>query len=518
MIKVLTGTQMRNIDKQAIEELKIPSLILMENAGRAVFEQVVEILNEVKDEHVSVLVICGKGNNGGDGFVAARHLILEEIPTYVLSLYHEEELSGDALANHNALKNFTDIFYYDELDPETIQDILSISTVVVDAIFGTGLNTEVKGHLYQVIDTINEFTEGYVVAVDIPSGIDSNTGQILGNAVVADYTVSLFNPKLGTILYPGAEHSGEIIINDIGIPETLLEDPEYNINLITAHYACANLPLRPEESHKGMFGSVFNVAGGYGMTGAAFLSAYSSLKVGAGYSMLATPESLVPIFATMAPEIVYAPLKETPNKTISKEAVNYALEKSEKSNIFLLGPGIGTDPSTIEFISEFTQKLTDRGLPAIFDADALNCFTLMDNFVLPINSVITPHPKELARLLKVTVKDIMDDRIGKVREAAQKFNTIVVLKGARTIIAEPNGTIYINPTGNSALATAGTGDVLCGMIAGFAAQGLELRDAAILGVYLHGLAGDLAEQDLTQYSVTATSLLDYIPAAIKLIY
>ncbi|OGI22032.1 MAG: hypothetical protein A2255_01005 [Candidatus Melainabacteria bacterium RIFOXYA2_FULL_32_9] len=517
-MKVLTGTQMRNIDKKAIEELNIPSLILMENAGRAVFEQVIEILNEIKDEHISVLVICGKGNNGGDGFAAARHLILEEIPVYVLSLYHEEELSGDALANHSALKNFTDIFYYDEIDAETFQDMLSISTVIIDAIFGTGLNTEITGHLYQVINTINEFAEGYVVSVDIPSGIDSNTGKILGNAVVADYTVSLFTPKLGTILYPGAEHSGEIIINDIGIPPTLLQEPDYNINLITGHYVCANLPLRPNESHKGMFGSVFNIAGSFGMTGAAFLSAYSSLKVGAGYSILATPESLVPIFSAMAPELVYAPLKETANKAISKESVNTALDMSEKSNIFLIGPGIGTDPSTVEFISEFTQKITDRGLSAIFDADALNCLAQMENFALPINSIITPHPKELSCLLKVSINDILDNRINYAREAACRFNTIVVLKGARTIIAEPDGTIHINPTGSSALATAGTGDVLGGMIAGFAAQGLELRDAAILGVYLHGATGDIATKNLTEYCVTASSLLDYIPDAIKIVY
>lgn len=514
-MKILTGSQIKYIDKKAIEDLKIPGLTLMENAGRAVSNKVEEIFNRIKSEEKTVLVICGRGNNGGDGFVAARHLAENNIPVNVLSIYREQDLSGAALINHNLLDNFLDIVYFDETGIDKLKDIISGSAILVDAIFGTGLKSEIKGDLYDIINTINTYCEGDVISVDIPSGIDADTGKILGNAVVADYTVTFFAPKLGTVIYPGAELSGEIEVCDIGIPAFLADEPEYNINLVTSANAASLLPLRPKNSHKGTFGSVFNIAGSFGMAGAAFMSAYSSLKSGAGYSILAVPETLMPIISAMAPEVICVPLKETSNKAISKESLADALDRSAKCNVFLIGPGIGTDLSTIEFVFGFTQELIDRGLPAIFDADALNCLASRENFTLPLNSIITPHPKELSRLMKMPVEEILKDKIKAARDAAAKFNAVVVLKGAKTVIAEPNGTVYINPTGNSALATAGTGDVLAGMIAGFIAQGLALKDAAILGVYLHGLAGDLASDELTEYSVTATDLFKYIPKAIK---
>lgn len=517
MIKVLTGIQMKNIDKKAMEDLRIPGLILMENAGRAVFEQVDELLEEFEKEDKNVLVICGKGNNAGDGFVAARHLIQNGIQTYVLSLYRETDFSGEVLVNHNILKNFTDIIYFYEIDIEKLQDIIASADVIVDAIFGTGLNSDIKGDINTVIETINEYSEGFIVSVDIPSGVNSDNGKILGNAVIADYTVTFFAPKLGTVIYPGVELAGNISISDISIPEFLLREPEYNINLITENYVSASLPVRPENSHKGTFGSVFNIAGSFGLTGAAYLCSCASLKTGAGYSALATPESLVSIYAGMTSEIVYVPLRETSNKAISIDAVSEALDKSQKFNVFLIGPGIGTAPATVDFVFEITQNLVDRGLTVIFDADALNCLAKRDSFVLPFNSIITPHPKELSRLLKISVEEILHDRIGAARSAAQRFNTVVVLKGARTIIAEPNGNIYINPTGNSALAKAGTGDILSGMIAGFAAQGADIKKAAILGTFLHGITGDIAINNLTEYSVMAEDLLDYIPDAIKYI-
>jgi len=515
MIKVLTGEQMRNIDKKAIEDLKIPGLVLMENAGRAVCEQVIEIIDEIKICNPGVLVICGKGNNGGDGFVAARHLVQNGVQTVIVSLYEESDLSGDALTNHNILKSFAEISYFEEIGLELLRNMIVESDIIVDSIFGTGLTSEVKGHIKDVIDSINEYSEGYIVSVDIPSGINATTGEVMGCAVVTDYTVTFFAPKLGLVLYPGADHAGEIVVSDISIPDFLEDEDEHNINLITSHYTSISLPYRPEDSNKGTFGSVFNVAGSGCLIGAAYMSAYSSLLVGAGYSILAAPESLIPVFASMAPEIVYVPLKETQCKAISKESVSLALDKSQKCNIFLIGPGIGTDPSTIDFVADFTQELTDRGLSAIFDADALNCFTKMNNFTLPVNSIITPHPMELSRLIGISVEDIQKDRIKAAKQAAVKFNTIVVLKGARTIIAEPDGSVYINPTGNSGLAKAGTGDILAGMIAGFAAQGCDLTDAAILGVYLHGLASDLAREDLTEYSLIATKLNEYISKAIK---
>jgi len=535
MLKIFSGNQMRQIDKKAIEELNIPGIILMENAGRAVYEQVVEIIELTKDELASVLVICGKGNNGGDGFVAARHLAENGIQTTAVSLFRKDNLSGSSLINHDILENFIEIVYFDEIDLEQFRQMISASTIVIDAIFGTGLNSEIRGNIKDIINSVNEYCEGYVVAVDIPSGVNADNGKILGTAIIADYTVTFHALKLGLISHPGAEHTGEVIIVPIGIPESLSEDESFNINLITDHHVRISIPLRSEDSHKGTFGKVFTVAGCMGMTGAAYMSAFACLKAGAGYSFLATPESAIPVISSMTPEIVCIPLEETEEKFISEKALAKALDKSHNADVYLIGPGLGTAESTVEFVSQFIRQLTDRGEALIVDADALNCLAARqgclnegeDNNLkerepingsdccLSVNSVITPHVMELSRLMKIPVEEISKDRIKSARDAAQKFNTIVVLKGAKTIIAEPDGSIYINSTGNSGLATAGSGDVLAGMIAGFAAQGLNLRDAAIVGVYLHGLAGDIAAEELTEYALTASDLLDYIHLAIK---
>ena len=515
MLKILSGTQMREIDKKAIKELKIPGILLMENAGRAVYEQVLEIIDATQDESASVLVFCAKGNNGGDGFVAARHLIENNIQTTVVSLFRKDNLSDSALINHDILENFTEIIYLDEIDLDKLRQMISASSIIIDAIFGTGLNSVVKGNIKDIIDSINEYTEGIIVSVDVPSGINADTGEILGAAVVADYTVTFHALKHGLISYPGAEYAGEVTVVPIGIPESLTEGKIFNTYLITDHYIHISLPVRIENSHKGTFGKVFNVAGSIGMTGAAYMSAVASLKVGAGYSILATPESAVPVISSMAPEIVCIPLEETENKAISHKALLKALEKSKDADVYLTGPGLGTEESTVDFVSDFIQQLTDRGENLVIDADALNCLSIKQDIFLPINSVITPHVKELSRLTKISAEEIQKDRVKAARDAAQKFNTIVVLKGAKTVIAEPCGNVYINQTGNSALATAGSGDVLAGMIAGFAAQGLSLKNAAVVGVYLHGLAGDIAAEELTEYSLTASELLKYIHCALK---
>lgn len=512
MIKVLSADQMKEIDRKAIKDLEIPSVILMENAGRAVYRKVRDIINE---EDKNALVICGKGNNGGDGYVTARHLIENSIQTAVISIYRPDSLSGDALINHNILQNFTEIIYLEDIDINKLREIISLSDIVIDAIFGTGLNSEVRGNIKEIIESINEYAEGEVIAVDIPSGVDASTGEIHGCAVLADYTVTMHAPKTGLLLYPGTDYCGEITIGYIGIPEFLNEEKELNTYLITEHYAHISLPLRPEDSHKGTFGKVFNIAGSLSMPGAAYMCAMSSLLVGAGYSTLAVPGSVIPCVSPKAPEIVYVPLKETMKGAISEDAVSETLDKSAGSNVILIGPGLGTENSTVNFVSEFIQQVTNRGDTILLDGDALNILSFSESKVLPLNSVITPHPKELSRLMGISVEEILRDKIGVAKKAAKQLNAIVVLKGANTIIAEPNSNTYINVTGNSGLATAGSGDVLSGMIAGFIAQGVELRDAVILGVYLHGLAANLAVEHENEYSLTAVKLMDYIPNAIE---
>jgi NAD(P)H-hydrate epimerase len=515
MIKVLTSDQMRTVDRKAIEDFKIPSLILMENAGYAVSTQILEMIEQHNLETPKIIVICGKGNNAGDGYAAARQLAQNDLNPIIVSLFEEDELSGDALINHNIAKHFVDIIYYKEIEVDQFINIIAEADIIVDAIFGTGLNSPVKGIINDVIDSINQYAEGLIVSVDIPSGVNASTGMIMETAVVADYTVTFFAPKLGIILYPGADNAGEIIVSDISIPSFLEDDETHNISLITRSYASAILPFRPEDSNKGTFGSVFNIAGSKNFIGAASFCAKASLSVGAGYSTLAAPESIIPIIASGSPDLVFQSLKENEDGSISFESVSFALDKSRKCNVYLLGPGIGIHPSTINFLGEFTQQLVDRGATAVFDADALNCYSQMKTFALPLNSIITPHPAELARLMNISTEEILSDRISSARLAAKNFNTIVVLKGARTIIAEPDGSIYINPTGNSGLAKAGTGDVLSGMIAGFLAQGCSLIDSAILGVYLQGLAGDIAVEKLTEYSLISSKLSEFIPDAIE---
>ena len=511
MIKILSGQQMRKVDKKAIEELKIPGILLMENAGRAVYEKILEISEETE----SVLVICGKGNNGGDGFAAARHLIENSEQTTVISLFRPDNLSGDALVNHNILQNFTEIIYFEDIDLEKLGELISLSDIVVDAVFGTGLNFAVRGFLKDVINIINEYAEGYVVSIDIPSGIHADTGEVLGCAVIADFTVTFHAPKIGLLMYPGADHSGEITIVQIGIPEILNEEKDFNTYLITEHYAHISMPLRAKNSHKGSFGKVFNIAGSFEMPGAAYMSAMSSLLVGAGYSTLATPKSAVPMVASKASEIVYTPLKETSQGTASEDALPVALDKSAGSEIILIGPGLSTEESTVRFVKQFVEQIANRGDKILLDGDALNALAMQGDFVLPLNSVITPHPKELSLLMGVSVEKILKDKIKSAKEAAEKFNATVVLKGANTIISEPDGDTYINTTGNSGLATAGSGDALAGMIAGFIAQDVEIRDAAILGVYLHGIAADIAVDNLNEYSLIATRLMEYLPDAIN---
>ncbi len=517
MIKVLTGQQMKKIDQKAIEELQIPGILLMENAGRSVYEKIEEIITE-KEREMSVLVVCGKGNNGGDGFVTARHLIENSIQTTVISLFRPDNLSGASFINHNILQNFTEIIYFEDIDMQNFKELISSSDILVDAVFGTGLNSEIKGFLADVIDTINEYAEGYVVSVDIPSGINADNGEVLGCAVVADYTVTFHCPKLGLLLYPGVDHCGEIIIDSIGIPEFLNEEKGPSTFLISEHYARISLPLRPKNSHKGTFGKVFNIAGSFEMSGAAYMCSKSSLLAGAGYSVLATPKSVVSSVSSIAPEVVFVSLPETTRGTVSENSVSEALEKSFGSNIIVIGPGLSTNKSTVKFVADFIDQTANRGDVVLIDGDGINAVAMQEVKNFPLNSIITPHPKELSRLMGVSIEEITKNRIKFTAEAAKHFNVTVVLKGANTIIAEPGGNTYINVTGNSGLATAGSGDVLSGIIAGFIAQGAEVKDAAILGVYIHGLAADIVAAHANEYSLNATDIMDYLPDAINKIY
>ncbi|MEW5821312.1 MAG: NAD(P)H-hydrate dehydratase [Cyanobacteriota bacterium] len=512
-MKVLTGTQMADVDNKAINESKIDGLILMENAGIKVFKKLMSLIQEWPDNQdmpfSNVVIVSGKGNNGGDGFVIARHLVLAGIQTNVFAIEERANYTGDALKNYLAFENFGDINLVTEDTMEDFRDAVIESSIVVDALLGTGIKGPVEGLYSEVIEIINE-SDGIILSVDIPSGVEANTGKVGNLAVEADYTVTFAAPKLGLLLYPGADNAGKLDIEEIGIPDFLIENAESNVFMTTESYVFDLLPWRPDDSNKGTYGKVLTIAGSSTMIGAGLLTSYSALKIGAGLSTLASPKSLIPYYATAYPEITFLPLEETIHKAISASAVVNLSERLEDFQVIVLGPGLGVDSDTRNFVDSILKKIIDKNIPVVVDADALNCIADINNLKLYGNAVITPHPKELSRLLKVEMSDILDDKMKYLEMASQKYNTNVVLKGAKTLITSGEK-VYINTTGNSALATGGTGDVLSGIIAGLIAQGLNLFDASVCGVYLHGLAGEMASEELTEYSVVASDVIKYLP-------
>lgn len=515
-MKLLTGSQMAEVDRRTIEDYNIDGLILMENAGIGVFKKLQEIVkNWLKFNEYpfkNVIIVAGKGNNGGDGFVIARHLVLNGISTTVFASAERSEYAGDALKNYLAFENFGDINLISDDTIEDLRDSVLDASIVVDALLGTGIKGNVEGRYADIIDIINE-TEGVVVAVDIPSGVVANTGDVGNIAVEADFTETFATPKLGLLMYPGAEYVGELNVVDIGIPDFVLENTECNIHLTTDEYVFNHMPWRPNESHKGTYGKVLTIAGSKTMTGAGLLSASSVLKSGAGLSNLASPASIIPFYTGVYPELTFTPLRELNEGYIGSIAIEDLALIFDEYDCVILGPGIGTNPATVEFVEAILKLLLTQDIPVVIDADALNCISRMPHIMLSDNVVITPHPKELSRLMGVDVKDIINNRIKYTVEAQQKFACNVLLKGANSLIASEKD-IFVNSTGNSALATAGSGDVLSGIIAGLIAQGVYVHEAAVCAAYIHGLAGDIASKNLTEYSVVATDVMNNISKAI----
>ncbi|MGD9579776.1 MAG: NAD(P)H-hydrate dehydratase [Vampirovibrionia bacterium] len=515
-MKIVTGSQMAQIDRKTIDDYNIDGLILMENAGLGVYSKVVDIIKHWDKlsslPFKEVVIVAGKGNNGGDGFVIARHLVLRGIPVTVFASAERADYSGDALKNYLAYENFGDINLITDDTLEDLRDSLLEASIVVDALLGTGIKGNVEGRYAEIIDIINE-TDGVVVSVDIPSGVLSDTGEVGTVAVEADFTVTFAAPKLGLYVYPGAESAGEIDIINIGIPDFVLENFNTGLYLTTDDFVFNHLPWRPDESHKGTYGKVLTVAGSNNMSGAGLLSAYSVLKTGAGLSNLASPASLVPHYAGSYPELTFTSLNETFLKSISSAAMDQLRDIVTDYNCVVLGPGIGTDPDTVLFVKEFLDLLLLKDIPVVLDADALNCLARCEDLMLSDKVVITPHPKELSRIMNIDIKDIIDNKINCAKDTAQKYSCNVLLKGANSLIVSSED-LYINPTGNSALATAGSGDVLSGIIAGLIAQGLDVKNAAICGAYIHGLAGEIAAKELTEYSVVATDIINNIPKAL----
>ena len=513
-IKVATAKEMQNIDKRAIETYKIPGVVLMENAGIRVIETLEEIDDTLEDKKIAVF--AGKGNNGGDGFVVARHLANEGIETKVFLLASKNSVSGDAKTNLDIILEMG-IEVEEVADENGLKDLeikIDGFDIIIDAIFGTGLMSDVKGFLKDVICMINKSGKK-VVSIDIPSGLGSDTGEIIGEHISADVTVTFALPKRGHLLFPSAKSIGELVVADISIPEQAIEEEGIGVSLLEPEDIRKIIRPRETDAHKGSYGHALVIAGSLGKSGAAGLASLGALRSGAGLVTLALPESLISGVAGSLLEVMTHPLPATGEGTISKEAVENILEKSEDMDVLVIGPGLTTHYDTVDFLIEVLKKVSK---PVLIDADGINGLAIHGPDILkkikaPL--VLTPHPGEMARLIKMNVSDVQKDRLGVASDFSKKYKVFLALKGARTVISDPEGNLFINPTGNPGMATAGSGDVLSGMIGGFISQKIELLDALKAGIYLQGLAGDIAAFESGETGMIAGDILDALPLAIE---
>jgi hydroxyethylthiazole kinase-like uncharacterized protein yjeF len=537
-MKVVTAEEMRKIDRETVEGFGIPGVVLMERAGLAVSSKIKELVGRKR-----VLVVSGSGNNGGDGLVVARNLHNEGWDIRVFLAARPEDLKGDALIQYKAAVNFgVNIQPIKEL-LTNYSSLIARHSIIVDAILGTGLSKNVTGILSDVIRLINK-SKRPVFSVDIPSGISSDNGQVMGEAVKAEYTVTFGLPKRGHLLYPGAEYSGKLFIEDIGFPEELIRSEKCNVELLEKNAVSALIHERHRYSHKGDYGHVLVVAGSRGKTGASLMAAKACLRTGAGLVTIGIPESLADIFQSRVTEEMTLILPDRGDGTLSEKASNKILDFLNKTaDLLAIGPGIGVSNET----NKLMRTLIKNSLaPMVIDADGINSIEgkveIFSKTKAPI--ILTPHPGEMARLLiqKLEVRsqksappplpprggrarvglkapiselviNIEKDRINIATSFAKKTGTYLVLKGVPTIIAIPDGKAFINSTGNPGMATGGTGDVLTGMISGFLSQTMNPLNACIFGVFMHGLAGDIAASEKGQHTMIATDIIDRISAA-----
>ncbi|RJR44075.1 MAG: NAD(P)H-hydrate dehydratase [Deltaproteobacteria bacterium] len=505
-MKLVTAAEMRELDRKAIEEAGIPSLVLMENAGRTTYQ----ILRREFPDPGPVAVAAGRGNNGGDGSVVARYLAQAGIPVVIFLVAARDQVKGDALVNLEiaARLGIEIAEVREEKDLNPLAHRLARSGLIVDALLGTGLNSEVKGLMRQVIDEINRMRPP-VLAVDIPSGLCSDTGQPLGAAVKARVTATYGWPKIGQILPPGRDYAGRLWQVDISIPPELAR--ETPAELAEAKELRALLPPRPWGGHKGNFGHLVVIAGSEGKTGAAALASEAAVRSGAGLVTLGVPASLNDILEAKITEAMTLPLPEAiGERALGMKALEPLKNFLENKTAAALGPGLGTHPETGELVRRLTRELP---LPMVIDADGVNALAAAPELLKTAAGprILTPHPGEMARFLGTTAREVQTDRLGTARKAAALTGAVVVLKGAQTLVADATGRVSVNSTGNPALASGGTGDVLTGLIGGFLAQKLDPWDAARLGVYLHGLAADYFVDQIGSRGLIAGDLLAIFP-------
>ncbi len=511
-MRILNADQMRDADRRTIEEIGIPSLVLMENAGRQTVAAMESRFAEPMQGQIAVL--CGRGNNGGDGFVIARTLAQRGLDPLVFVVGEIAGVRGDARTNLDILGRLG--ITIAEVANEQAWDLhyseFQKCTLVVDALFGTGLKAPLAGLFETILADVN--AAGIpIVAVDLPSGMSADTSDEIGPCIEAAMTVTMAAPKLPLVLPPAEAKAGEIIIADIGIPADVIAGVEGpRVELLTREDVRALVDPRASDSHKGDYGRVLVIAGSRGKSGAAHLAGLAALKSGAGLVTVATPASTQPIVAAMTPEYMTEPLPETGDGRIDQSALDQVMALD--ADVIACGPGLGRGPETTAFVHGLLERAE---VPLVLDADALNAVAGDPGRLMGTDErtlIITPHPGEMARLLGASVEDVQANRIELTREFAQTHRLFVILKGFRTLVITPEGTVYINPTGNPGMATGGTGDVLTGMVAAWVAQTLDPEAACRLAVYLHGTAGDLAEAAEGEVALTATDIVAHLGDAV----
>ncbi|MFN2203792.1 MAG: NAD(P)H-hydrate dehydratase [Caldilineaceae bacterium] len=506
-MKVSTVSEMRAMDQTAIVSYGIAEEVLMENAGLAAF-RVLTTKTGLNGKRTAV--VCGGGNNGGDGLVVARHVASSGADVIVLLLSDPERTSGAARRNYEMVCNLG-IAVQRVSTAEELAEAIGTADIVVDAMLGTGIERTVEGLYAEAIALING-GNARVLCVDIPSGINGDTGQVMGTAVQADWTATFGLPKAGNLLMPGAMYGGELYVSHISFPPALYASEDLHIEINVPK----PLPPRDTDGNKSTFGQALFVAGAASYYGAPYLASMSFLKAGGGYSRLAAPTSVVPVIAAEGHEIVFVPQQETASGSIALENLAALLKLTERMDFVVVGPGLSLDEETQRLVREIVRGAEK---PLLIDGDGLSAVMVEPDCVRDRTAptVITPHLGEMSRLTGQSVAELEDDRVKAVRALSNDYRATVVMKGAHTLVCQPDGRIAINLTGNSGMATAGSGDVLTGAIAAMFGLGLPFDDAVRNGVFVHGLAGDLATEDIGADGMSAVDVLLHVPAAVRML-
>jgi hydroxyethylthiazole kinase-like uncharacterized protein yjeF len=510
---LVTASEMQVMDRQTIDAYGISSLVLMENAGRGATRMMMDLFPETAGKRIGI--VAGKGNNGGDGFVMARYLYHWGAQPTVYLLGEASKVKGDAAVNLNLLAPLTVPVL--ELPDETAFNAnmtsLTRQQFWIDAILGTGLTSDVQGYYRKVITFLND-TRQSIFSVDISSGLDSESGRPQGCCLQAAATATFGFPKIGQVVYPGVDFTGRLGVIDIGIPAHVREAVAPQQALITPAAVAASIVPRPPDAHKGTAGHLAVLAGSRGKSGAAAMTAMSAMKIGSGLVTLGTPRSLNPVLETLLLEVMTVPLAEADGGVLAAAGASQLDTLLAGKTALALGPGMGTADTTRQLLGNLLPMID---VPVVIDADGLNLLADHPEMLKAIEApvIITPHPGEMARLTGVSVTDIQHDRIGSARELARRLTVYVVLKGARTVVAHPDGTVFVNPTGNAGMASGGMGDVLTGIIGGLLAQGYAPDHAAQIGVFLHGAAADAVARDQGRIGYLATQVMEALPLELE---